>query len=276
MSGGGRDTLRTRGDEATSARSASTGVHATLIVLDAIAAAGRPMHLSELAHELPVAKSTIHRVCAVLVERGWLVRQESGAYALGIRALRLGSRADDLPIVTAFRTVAAEYLTRHDEMLALAVLDGGESLFIAIEETSQPVRLVTHVGSKTPAYASASGRVMLAGLPPAQVDAMFAGQALVTPTGRRLNGVPELQIFLAEVRARGYAENLDETALGLYVASVPVVNDVGITLAALTTCIPTSRLTEDRRQAVVADMLEHGRTLSELVDWLPAFTARRP
>jgi DNA-binding IclR family transcriptional regulator len=117
---------------------------------------------------------------------------------------------------------------------------------------------------------------MLAGLPPAQVDAMFAGQALVTPTGRRLNGVPELQIFLAEVRARGYAENLDETALGLYVASVPVVNAARITLAALTTCIPTSRLTEERRQAVVADMLEHGRTLSELVDWLPAFTARRP
>jgi DNA-binding IclR family transcriptional regulator len=57
---------------------------------------------------------------------------------------------------------------------------------------------------------------------------------------------------------------------------VPVVNAAGITLAALTTCIPTSRLTEERRQTVVADMLDRGRTLSELVDWLPAFTARRP
>jgi DNA-binding IclR family transcriptional regulator len=150
MSGGGRDTLRTRGDEATSARSASTGVHATLIVLDAIAGAGRPMHLSELAHELPVAKSTIHRVCAVLVERGWLVRQESWRVCPRHPRAAAGSRADDLPIVTAFRTVAAEYLTRHDEMLALAVLDGGESLYIAIEETSQPVRLVTHVGSRRP------------------------------------------------------------------------------------------------------------------------------
>ena len=118
------------------------------------------------------------------------MRGDEGGYSLGIRALRLGSRSNDLPIVTAFRTVAAEFLTRHDEMLALAVLDGEESLFIAIEETSQPVRLVTHIGSKTPAFASASGRVILATLPPAQIDALFAGRPLVTPTGRRLNGVP--------------------------------------------------------------------------------------
>jgi DNA-binding IclR family transcriptional regulator len=41
---------------------------------------------------------------------------------------------------------------------------------------------------------------------------MFAGKLLVTPTGRRLNGVAELQAILDEVRARGYAENWEETA----------------------------------------------------------------
>jgi DNA-binding IclR family transcriptional regulator len=257
-------------------RSASTGVHATLIVLDALAGAPGPLHLSDLARELTVPKSTIHRVCAVLVERGWAVRDESGGYSLGIRALRLGSRSSELPIVTAFRTVAAEYLTRHDEMLALAVLDGEESIYIAIEQTSEPVRLVTHVGSKTPAFASASGRVVLASLPPAQIDALFAGRPLVTPTGRRLNGVPELQILLAEIRGRGYAENTEETAIGLYAASVPVTNAAGMTLAALTTCVPTSRMTDERRDRMIADLRGHGRVLSDLVAWLPAFNARRP
>ncbi len=276
MSTVARETLRSRGDESTAGRSASTGVHATLIVLDALAGAPGPMQLSDLTRELTVPKSTIHRICAVLVERGWAVRGDEGGYSLGIRALRLGSRSNDLPMVTAFRTVAAEFLTRHDEMLALAVLDGEESLFIAIEETSQPVRLVTHIGSKTPAFASASGRVILATLPPAQIDALFAGRPLVTPTGRRLNGVPELQIFLAEVRQRGYAENMEETAIGLYAASVPVTNAAGMTLAALTTCIPTSRMTEERRGAMLDDLRAQGRILSELVSWLPAFNARRP
>ena len=143
----------------------------------------------------------------MLVERGWAVRDAEGRFSLGIRALRLGSSSAELPIVTAFRTVAAEFLTRHDETIALAVLDGGESLFIALEETSQPVRLVTHVGSKTPAFASASGRVVLASHPPAAVAALFGGQLLVTPTGRRLNGVAELPDDPRRGAERGYAEN---------------------------------------------------------------------
>jgi DNA-binding IclR family transcriptional regulator len=268
--------------EATAARttterppSTSAGVKATLAVLDLLASRS-PLSLSEISRELGIAKSTLHRICAVLVERGWAVRDADGRYTLGIRALRLGSSSSELPIVTAFRTVAAEFLTRHDETIALAILDSVESLFVALEETSQPVRLVTHIGSKTPAFASASGRVVLASHPPAAVAAMFGGKLLVTPTGRRLNGVAELQSILAEVRERGYAENVEETADGLYAASVPVVNGEHVTLAALTTLVPMSRVTPERREVIVADLRTLGGELSELVDWLPSFSSRRP
>lgn len=263
------------GEEARATRSTSTGVHATLQILDLLAARG-PLPLAELGRDLGIAKSTIHRICTVLVERGWAVRDHEGRYELGIRALRLGSRTGELPIVTAFRTVAAEFLTRHDETIALAVIDGGESLFIAIEETSHPVRLMTHVGSKTPAFASASGRVMLAGQSPSVIAALFGGRPLVTPTGRRLNGLSELLEILEGVRANGYAENWDETAVGLYAASVPVVNAEGATLAALTTCVPSSRLNPERREALVSDLKAKGRKLSELAGWLPAFGTFRP
>ena len=252
----------------------SGGVHATLAVLDLLAARA-PLALTDIGRELGIAKSTLHRILAVLADRGWVVRDADGAYDLGIRALRLGSSSSKLPIVTAFRTVAAEFLTRHDETIVLAVLDGDESLYLALEETSQPVRLVTHVGSKTPAFASASGRVVLASHPPAAVAAMFGGKLLVTPTGRRLNGVAELQSILSEVRQRGYAENHNETADGLYAASAPVVNEENVTIAALTTCIPVCRITPERRELVVADLRALAAELSELVRWLPSFDSRR-
>jgi len=262
-------------DRADRRTSTSAGVKATLAVLDLLAAQS-PLSLSEISRELGIAKSTLHRICSVLVERGWAVRDADGGFALGIRALRLGSSSSELPIVTAFRTVAAEFLTRHDETIALAILDGVESLFVALEETSQPVRLVTHVGSKTPAFASASGRVVLASHAPASIAAMYGGKLLVTPTGRRLNGVAELQSILAEVRERGYAENWEETAESLYTASVPVTNAEGVTLAALTTCIPVSRITPERRELIVADLGGLGTKLSEVVGWLPSFSSQRP
>lgn len=253
----------------------SAGVKATLAVLDLLASRA-PLGLSEMARELGIAKSTLHRVCSVLVERGWVVRDDDGGFDLGIRSLRLSSRAEALPIVVGFRSVAARLLTLYDESVALAVLDGDQSIYVAIEETSHPVRLVTHVGSTTPAFASASGRVVLASLPTETIHVLFGARLLVTPTGRRLNGVPELLEILDGVRERGYAENREETATGLYAASVPVVNERGATLAALTVLVPTTRLGEKRHAAIVADLIAAGRTLSEHVGWLPSYTARRP
>jgi IclR family KDG regulon transcriptional repressor len=257
-----------------STRSASAGVHTTLRVLDLLAARA-PLGLSEIARELGMPKSTVHRICNVLVQRGWAVRDQETRFDLGIRALRLAGRAEELPIVIAFRTVAAEWLAVHDETVCLAVLDGSESLFVALEETSHAVRLVTYVGSKTPAFASASGRIVLASLSNDAVAATFPHGSLVTPTGRRLNGLPELFSILAQVRESGYAEDWEESAAGLYAASVPVANDGGNTLAALTTCVPTSRITPERRDAIVADLQAAGERLSQFVGWLPSFAARR-
>jgi DNA-binding IclR family transcriptional regulator len=116
---------------------------------------------------------------------------------------------------------------------------------------------------------------VLASHPPASIAALFGDRLLVTPTGRRLNGVAELQAILEEVRHRGYAENHGETADGLYAASVPVVNGDGVTIAALTTCIPVCRVTPELQAEIVDDLREHGRKLSELIAWLPSFGSRR-
>ena len=249
--------------EPPTARSASTGVNATLRILDLLAAQGPP-NLADLARDLGVAKSTVHRVCAVLVERAWAFRDADGRYHLGVRALRLGSLSSELPIVVAFRTVATGFLNELDETIALAVLDGEESFYIAMEETSQPVRYVTRVGSRTPAFASASGRVVLANQPPAAVESLFAGRALITPTGRRLGGTGELLRILDEVRRQGFAENWDA-----------IVNAAGTTLAALTTLVPLSRVSPERRESIVDALQTAARSLSELVSWASAFSIQR-
>ncbi len=261
--------------DAISGRTASSGIQATLAILDLIAARG-PVQLSEMARELSVAKSTVHRICAILVERGWAIRGPQDGYTLGIRALRLRSRSEDLPIVTAFRTVSARFVNELDETVALAVLDGDESLYIALEETTQPVRYVTHVGSKTPAFASASGRVLLARHERQSVEARFSGRPLVTPMGRRLGGIQELGDMLDVVVEKGYAENIEETASGLYAASVPILNERGVALAALTALVPISRASGDRRERIVDVLGRTGEELSALVSWLPAFGVRVP
>ncbi|HEX9342556.1 MAG TPA: IclR family transcriptional regulator [Actinomycetota bacterium] len=255
-------------------RSGSPGVHAALSVLELLVAHA-PLGLSELAAELRLAKSTLHRICAVLVERGWVVRDREGRFDLGARAIGIGARSGELPVVTGFRGIAARLLTAHNETVCLAVLDGDDSMFIALEETSHPVRLVTTVGNRTPAFAAASGQVVLAERSPAVIEADYGGRLLVTPTGRRLRDVGELQEILAQVRRQGYAESHGETAEGLYSVSAPVRNDAGAVLAAMTLCVPTCRVDPARREALISDLVAASAGLSAEVAWLPAWNATR-
>ena len=252
----------------------SPGVHAALSVMELIVSQG-PLPLGDLARELGLPKSTLHRICAILVDRGWAIRDEAGRYEPGVRAIGLGSRAADLPIVSGFRHAVSVLMTRHDETVCLAVLDGRESVFVAIEETTQPVRLQTWVGRRAPAFASASGRVFLATWPPEAVSAEYGGVALITPTGRRLRTMGELRETLDRVRREGFAENQEETAAGLWTASVPIVNERGTVLAAMTMCVPTSRMVPGRRELIIDDLIAAGASLSRDVAWLPAFNAKR-
>jgi IclR family transcriptional regulator, acetate operon repressor len=232
---------------------ASPGIVAVLDVLEVLDRHG-PATLAQLARETGIAKSTLHRVCSMMFERGWVARDpRSGYLELGPRVAWLAQTAPVSPLTAAFQEVGRRLVARHNETTCLTILDGRESVFIAKEETTHQVRLVTTVGSRLPAFAAASGRVLLADRPDDEVAALYAGCELVTPTGRRLEGLDELFRILRTARRRGYAENLDETALGLHCLAVPV-GTPGRVVAAITLCVPTGRMNSARKREMLPDL----------------------
>jgi DNA-binding IclR family transcriptional regulator len=164
------------------------------------------------------------------------------------------------PLTAGFHAVARRLVSRHNETTCLAVLDGRDSLFVAKEETTHAVRLVTSVGSRLPAFAAASGRAMLADRSEEEVTALYADCELETPTGRRLAGLDELLGILRDARRRGYAENIDETSLGLHCLAAPV-GPPGRVAAAITLCVPSGRMTPARRRQMLHDLLAAARDM---------------
>lgn len=231
-----------------------------LDVLDVLDRRG-PATLGQLACQTGIAKSTVHRVCSVMAERGWVARDPvTSCFALGPRIAWLARATPASALISSFRVVAEELVARHNETTCLAVLDGRDSVFIAKEETTHPVRLMTAIGSRLPAFAAASGRVMLADLPDAAITAMYAGLELVTPTGVALT-LDGLLERLRRVRARGFAENIDETALGLHCVAAPI-GPPGRVAAALTICVPSGRMTHKRNEVLVEAVIAGARRLA--------------
>jgi DNA-binding IclR family transcriptional regulator len=238
----------------------SAGITAVLDVLDVLDRRG-PATLSELARETGIAKSTLHRVCLTMGRRGWIARDaDAGRIELGPRIASLARATPASVLTSTFHAVAARLLATHKETVCLTVLDGRDSVFVAKEETSHPVRLVTAVGSRLPAFASASGRVMLADMPEADVAAMYAGCELITPTGRRLEGIGELLAVLREARRRGYAQNIDETAIGLHCIAAPL-GPPGRVIGAITMCVPSGRMSPARERELLPDLTQAAREL---------------
>jgi IclR family KDG regulon transcriptional repressor len=251
------------------AATGSPGVHAVLDILEALAVGGE-LSLADLTRRLGISKTSVHRVCGTLVDRGWVVRDPaSSEYSLGIRALSVGAAAADLPIVVAFRPVAAELLARHNETIGLTLLDGDDSVFVAKAETTHVVRLVTPVGSRLPAFAAASGRVLLADLPGEAIEVRFSGRPLITPTGHDMGDVRDLMELLARVRDQGFSENIEDTALGLHCLAVPIRNGRGRAIAAMTACVPSGRIDPARREVLLADLRALAADLEHDVAWLP-------
>ena len=214
-----------------------------------------PATLAQLARVTGSAKSTLHRVCSMMSERGWVARDpRSGYIELGPRVAWLARATPVSPLAAGFQGVGRWLVARHNETAGLTVLDGRDSVFIAKEETTHAVRLVTAVGSRLPAFAAASGRAMLADRSDEDVAALYDGCELVTPTGRRLSGLDELAGILREARQRGYAESIDETALGLHCLAAPV-GPPGRVVAAITLCVPSGRMNAARKREMLSDLL---------------------
>ena len=68
----------------------------------------------------------------------------------------------------------------------------------------------------------------------------------------------ELHAILDRARADGYAENVNETSLGLQCMAVPITAAGGATVAAMTLCVPSGRIDRRRRMALLADLRAAG------------------
>jgi DNA-binding IclR family transcriptional regulator len=114
----------------------------------------------------------------------------------------------------------------------LAVLHGSDVVYLIEERAKGRARLVTDVGVRMPAHLTASGRAILAGLPAAQVRALFPTRAaLVQRTGVGPKSLPQLRSILATARRLGYADEDSEITSGF--ASVAIRLDSPSNLASV-------------------------------------------
>ena len=247
---------------------AAAGVDRVLGVLKRMCEHPRGVGLDELARELGLPKSSLHRALAALRRAGLVEHDERGRYRVALELVRLALRYYEgldkrAHIEPALRALA----DRFDETVHYGELDGAEVVYVAkVAPAGRSVQMTSVVGGRNPAHCTGLGKVLLAhALAADGAVERFVDEhgPLAKRTPATLVEVGELAGELAATRARGYAVDDGESEEGINCIAFPVFLDSAawpsgaISIAALAHRTPVSALVAaaDEIRAIVEQHL---------------------
>ncbi|MER7690366.1 IclR family transcriptional regulator [Streptomyces sp. NPDC097610] len=221
-----------------------------------VSAAGNALRVVRLLHELDelrvmdvserlgVARSTAHRVLAMLVFEEFAVQDRHKVYRPGpaLQAIR-GSQAPPPPDLI---TLAHPHLQRLADAVRetthLMVLEGNGARFLDGVEGPQALRVSYRTGTLLPAHVTSGGKAMLAALPVDRLRALYPN-GLPGDLGRAPGEFERLMNGLVTVRRHGYAINLQESERGVHAVGACVRDRTGTAVAAVAVAAPSVRCT---------------------------------
>lgn len=246
-------------------------VEKALRVLMTFSAEHPALTVSEAAELTGLTRATARRVLLTLARLGF-ARAEDRRFRLNPSVLRLGyGYLSSQPWWDHAQPHMRTLANRLDESCSMAVLDGPDIVYVARVPSSRSMSITLTTGSRLPAYPTSMGRVLLAALPPDQLDAYLREVELVALTEHTLTDEARLRAELDAVRERGYAMIDSEREIGVRSAAAPVRTRSGEVLAALNVSVNAARISiEDLADRCVPALLETARAISAEVGYADA------
>ncbi len=229
--------------------------------------------VSEVAGRLGVARSTAHRLLAMLVYRDFAVQDENHVYRAG-PVLELAAHSQSR--TSSLRAAALPHLRRLVDHLGetanLAIRTGDTARFIASVECGQALRVGSREGMVFPAHSTTAGLLLLAELPEAELDRVYAAERYGDRPGERPD-LASLRTELRRIRRNGFAVNSERSERGLVAIGVPVRGTDGPAQAGLSVSMPSVRYDPRQLPSLVATLAAAARGLE--ADLAAAGSSRR-
>ncbi len=225
--------------------------------------------VSGVARELRISKSSAHALLRSLATIGLLEQLPNSRYRLGWRTVALGNvLLTSTGIAGLARPVIETLAKTSGETVNLAVLERGHVIFIErVPGAGGRFASAVPIGTPLPFHCSAVGKVLLAHRPPAEAQALLKLAAAFDRFTR--NTITDKERFRAEleqVRRQGYAFNLMEAFDDVCCVAAPVLNSLGLVVAAIGLSMPTYRF-ERHRDYYVSALLAATRRVSTELGW---------
>jgi len=242
----------------------SAGLRRGLQILCLFSEARPEWGISEIAREMKVHKSRIHRSIKTLEEMGFLRRDpESRRYLMGFKTFEVGSLAGRLTNRMAW--------ARHDLRQLARQLKATVSLRLVVDDDLLVVDMIESLdhlpahmpqGARVPLNYGAGGQVLAAFLSDAAIRKLINKHGLPRYTAKSLTQETDFFTAVRRVRSEGYAVSEGETIPGSFSVAAPIVAPDGTLAAVLVVSRPLDGLTRASIKVFAASTVEASRALS--------------
>jgi DNA-binding IclR family transcriptional regulator len=236
-----------------------------------VAGKGHEVTLTEVASELKLPKTTVFRYLQTLTAASFLRHDPArDRYGVGLRFHALAKADKGLQNLRSLaQPLMVELGRRFNETINLAILADGHIVYIEMIEANRALRMQARIGDRHPLHSTSLGKAILAFLPDAEqtslLDETLPEMTFKTVTNRRL-----LRRQIDDVRRRGYAIEIGENEEGSMCIGVPILDEKGLPLAAMSLAAPERRMTPAITDEAIAGLREATRAISIQLGATPA------
>jgi DNA-binding IclR family transcriptional regulator len=230
-----------------------TGHRPTIRVLDILellATNPNGLTLTELANITGASKSTLMPVVHTLAHRKFIsLDKTTYQYRIGISAYCIGaSYSDNKTTLQFIQTEMKEITARSGEICQMGIFDNGQILYIAKIDSDKPVRIISYIGKRIPAYCTALGKAILSTKTMEEIKNIYP-KGLLPLTQNTVTDFDALERQLAEINSSGFAYECGEVIEQTECIAVPLLKN-NISFAAISVSIPTFRSTPEKRELI--------------------------
>ena len=205
-----------------------------LAVIQAFSQKKRQLTISQVSAKTGFSRAAVRRCLYTLAKLGFAGSDDNRHFYLRPRVLALGhSYISSMPLATAAQPILEHFSRLMHESCSIATLDGLDIVYVARANVTRIMAIDLGVGSRLPAFCTSMGRVLLAHLPPDELESFLARIQFTRYTERTIVTVDKLRPVLRLVLRNGYSIVDQELELGLRSMAVPIQNPSGKVVAAV-------------------------------------------
>ncbi|MGW5382435.1 IclR family transcriptional regulator domain-containing protein [Nocardia sp. NPDC003963] len=234
-----------------------------LEVLDILGSSQKPLTLAEVARAVDTTRATARRFLLTYEHMGY-VATNGPTFWLRPKIMELGDiYLDSLGLTAVAHPWLAALAHEVRDTCSLTVLDGDSVVYVDRVKASRVLRVNIAVGTRLPAFATSTGRVLLADLDDERLQTFLSDLHAEPLTGRTRTDPAEIARMIAAARTDGYAIADQELDPVLRSVAAPVRGMDGRAVAAVNVSTHVTRTSlEQLRESILPRLLDTAAAIS--------------